>query len=75
MERTLILVGATTSPHNGRMGDESTLAAGVAAQYSNVDHVIVRSSGTTPFANIDRHFALYQQPVVNRSYNHRLPAK
>ena len=49
----------------GRIGDESALAADVAAQYANVDHVIVRSNGVTPFDHLDRHFALYQQPVLN----------
>jgi asparagine synthase (glutamine-hydrolysing) len=67
------LVAFTSAPRQGydgpapagRIGDESALAAEVAAQFSNIDHVIVRSNGTTPFDHLDRHFTLYQQPVLN----------
>jgi asparagine synthase (glutamine-hydrolysing) len=67
------LVAFTSAPRQGyegaapagRIGDESALAAAVAAKYENVEHVIVRSDGTTPFTHLDRHVALYQQPVVN----------
>ena len=69
-ERLVAFTSAPRQGYNGhvpagRMADESALASDVAARYPNVDHVIVRSDGTTPFAHLDRHVALYQQPVLN----------
>jgi asparagine synthase (glutamine-hydrolysing) len=44
--------------------DEGPLAATVAAMYPNIDHVLVPNGGS-PFARLDRHFFLYERPVLN----------
>jgi asparagine synthase (glutamine-hydrolysing) len=65
-------VGAFTSvpertglDRRGRFADESGHAAAVAALYPNMEHVLVRSSGRSPIAALDRNFDLYQAPVLN----------
>lgn len=51
-------------PHTG-IGDEGPIAAGVAALYANIDHVKVRGDGRSPLPLLDKHFDLYQRPVMN----------
>ena len=51
-------------PH-GRFGDEGPLAAAVAARYPNIEHVLVRTNGRSPFAALDRNFFLFERPVLN----------
>ncbi len=51
-------------PH-GRFGDEGPLAAAVAARYPNLEHVLVRTNGRSPFATLDRNFFLFERPVLN----------
>jgi asparagine synthase (glutamine-hydrolysing) len=48
---------------NGRIADESPLAAQLAASLANVSHVVVRPNGVTPFDRIDRGNLLYGRPV------------
>ena len=49
----------------GRMGDEGPLAAAAAALYPNIEHVLVRTHGRSPFAALDRNFYLYERPALN----------
>lgn len=49
----------------GRFADEGPHAAAVAALYPNIDHVLIRSGGNSPFAGLDRNFFLYQRPMLN----------
>jgi asparagine synthase (glutamine-hydrolysing) len=46
----------------GRIADESALAAATAAMHPNVEHVVVRPSGESPFLLLDRRDALVAQP-------------
>lgn len=47
------------------IGDEGAIAATVAALYANIVHVAVRGEGRSPLSLLDRHFDLYQRPVMN----------
>lgn len=47
------------------IGDESGLAAQVAATRSNIDHLIVRSDRTSPLAGMSKDFFFQQQPTQN----------
>lgn len=47
----------------GRIGDESALAAEVAALYPNMEHVVVRPEGVTPLDLLGRSAAMDQEPV------------
>jgi asparagine synthase (glutamine-hydrolysing) len=49
-------------PHP-RIGDESGLAAAVAARYDNMEHVIVRSGTMSPLDLLGRDDELFQEPV------------
>lgn len=49
----------------GRFGDEGPHAAAVAALYPNIDHVLIRTAGASPFAVLDRNAFLYERPVLN----------
>ncbi|MGA9581479.1 MAG: asparagine synthase-related protein [Allosphingosinicella sp.] len=44
--------------------DEGPYAAEVVAMYSNMEHVLARNGGS-PFADLDRHFFVYERPVLN----------
>lgn len=48
-----------------RFADEGPHAAAVAALYPNMEHVLVRTAGQSPVANLDRNFFLFQRPVLN----------
>jgi asparagine synthase (glutamine-hydrolysing) len=48
-----------------RFGDEGPLAAAVAALHSNMEHVLVRSGGRSPFAALDRNVLLFDRPMLN----------
>jgi len=52
------------SPAN-RFGDESSHAAAVAALYDNIEHVVLRSDGRSPLADLDTNIRLYDKPVLN----------
>jgi asparagine synthase (glutamine-hydrolysing) len=47
----------------GRIADESVAAAAVAAQYSNMEHVIIRPQGVTPLDQIGAFSEIFQEPV------------
>ena len=47
------------------IADEGPLAAATAALHPNIDHVLVRSGGRSPFASLDRNFFLYERPYPN----------
>lgn len=49
----------------GRFGDEGDHAAAVAALYSNLDHILIRSGHRSPVERIDRHFFIYERPLLN----------
>lgn len=51
--------------HSGKFNDESMLAAEVAAAYSNIEHVIVRGSGQSPLAALERNYFLMDRPLLN----------
>jgi asparagine synthase (glutamine-hydrolysing) len=49
----------------GRRGDESVVAARVAAEYDNIDHLVVRACGRSPLEGLDRTSRLLGRPVLN----------
>ncbi|MFN3389577.1 MAG: asparagine synthase-related protein, partial [Allosphingosinicella sp.] len=49
----------------GRFADEGINAARVAAAHPNIEHVLIRSGGTSPLASLDRSFFLFERPVLN----------
>lgn len=51
----------------GMIGDEGPLAAATAALHPNIDHVTVRSGDRSPLSLLDRHFHLFERPVLNPS--------
>ena len=56
--------GYDTSVVRNAFADEWPHAAKIAAMYSNMDHVVVRNGGS-PLADLDRHFFVYERPVLN----------
>ena len=67
------VVAFTSVPREGydgpippaRLGDEGPIAAKTAARYPNMDHVLVRTAGHSPFDSLDRNFFLFERPVLN----------
>jgi asparagine synthase (glutamine-hydrolysing) len=62
----------TSVPREGYTGgirnaisDEGPLSAAIAALYPNMDQVLIRSGGRSPFSNLDRNFFLFERPVLN----------
>jgi asparagine synthase (glutamine-hydrolysing) len=62
----------TSVPREGYSGgirnaisDEGPLSAAIASLYPNMDHVLIRSGGRSPFSNLDRSFFLFERPVLN----------
>jgi asparagine synthase (glutamine-hydrolysing) len=49
----------------GRFADEGPLAAEAAALHPNMEHVLIRGAGKSPFTDLDRNFHLYDRPVLN----------
>ena len=45
--------------------DEGALAGATAELYPNVEHVLIRAGGRSPFASLDRNFFLYERPYPN----------
>ena len=45
--------------------DEGPLAAATASLYPNMHHVLVRTEGRSPIEDLDRHFFLYDRPILN----------
>lgn len=48
-----------------RIADEADLASATAALYDNIEHVIVRGTGTSPIARLDLYVKLFDRPVYN----------
>ena len=48
-----------------RIVDEGPYAAATAAQYPNMEHVLIRSHGRSPLDDLDRSFFLFDRPVLN----------
>ena len=62
----------TSVPREGYRGgirnaisDEGPLASAIASLYPNMDQVLIRSGGRSPFSNLDRSFFLFERPVLN----------
>jgi asparagine synthase (glutamine-hydrolysing) len=51
------------APRN-RLIDEGPLAAATAALYPNIEHVMVRNEGRSPFEDLDRDFFLFERPLI-----------
>jgi asparagine synthase (glutamine-hydrolysing) len=49
----------------GRFGDEGPLAAAVASVYPNIEHVLIRTGGKSPFTALDRNHFLFERPILN----------
>ncbi|MES2033621.1 MAG: asparagine synthase-related protein [Pseudomonadota bacterium] len=49
----------------GRIVDEADMAGATAALYTNMDHILVRSDGRSVIDDLDRHFFLFERPVLN----------
>lgn len=49
----------------GRFVNEGDHAAAVASLYPNIDHVLIRTAGRSPIADLDRNAAFYEVPVFN----------
>ncbi|HEX4695226.1 asparagine synthetase B family protein [Sphingomonas sp.] len=49
----------------GRFGDEGDHAAAVAALHPNLEHILIRSGHRSPVERIDRHFFIYERPLLN----------
>jgi asparagine synthase (glutamine-hydrolysing) len=48
-----------------RHPDEGPVAALTAARYPNMEHVLVRSTGRSPFDNLDSFVTLFERPMLN----------
>ena len=67
------VIAFTAVPHTGyrgpapsnRFNDEGPHAAETAAMYPNMEHVLVRPTGRSPLADLDRFFLLCEGPVLN----------
>lgn len=57
--------GTATAARRGAIADEGPLAAGVARMHPTIAHVLVQGQGASPLPLLDRHFDLYQRPVMN----------
>ena len=49
----------------GNIADEGPMAAQVAALHPNIEHVLMRSAGKTPFDDLERYFHLNERPMLN----------
>jgi asparagine synthase (glutamine-hydrolysing) len=52
------------APRN-RIVDEGPYAAAIAAQYPNMEHVLIRSHDRSPLDDLDRSFFLYDRPFLS----------
>lgn len=50
---------------HGAIADEGPFAAAVAALHPNMEHVLIRSNGRSPLADLDRYFFLFERPLLN----------
>jgi asparagine synthase (glutamine-hydrolysing) len=49
------------------ISDEGPLAAATAQKYANVDHVQLQTGGTSALTGMDRHFRVFERPILNPS--------
>lgn len=72
-ERNQRLTAYTAAPRvgfdgpvpKGRHADESVAAAALAARFANIDHVLIRTPGTTPLEPIARDTETLERPLTN----------
>ncbi len=57
--------GYPSAPTRENFFDEGPIAATVAAMFDNVEHVLMPSTLTSPLADLERKFFLYDRPLVN----------
>jgi asparagine synthase (glutamine-hydrolysing) len=48
-----------------RYNDEGPLAAATAAMHANIEHVLIHGNRDSPLDGLDRHFFLFERPVLN----------
>jgi asparagine synthase (glutamine-hydrolysing) len=68
LEKLYAFTSVATDGHSnsGRyLANEEPLATATALRYPNIDHVHVATSGVSPLAGMDRHFQLFQRPILN----------
>ncbi len=53
------------SDSRDHIADEELLASATAENHANIDHVRVQTDGASPLAGLDRHFRLFERPVLN----------
>jgi asparagine synthase (glutamine-hydrolysing) len=56
-------LGWQRTPRFGWLSDEGPAAAVVAKHYANIDHVLIRGTGTYDFAPVDRYTDAFEIPV------------
>ena len=56
------------APRN-RIVDEGPYAAATAAQYSNMEHILIRSHDRSPLDGLDRSFYLFDRPMLSLCNN------
>lgn len=61
---TAMPADGTISAHDA-IANEWPLAAATAATHPNIDHVAVQTSGQSPLAGLDRHFHVFERPILN----------
>lgn len=61
---TAVPSGDVTDPRGG-IADEGPLAAATARLYPMIDHVAVHSGGMSPLSGLDRHFQVFERPILN----------
>jgi asparagine synthase (glutamine-hydrolysing) len=49
----------------GRITNEGPLAAATAQLHPNIENIQVQTAGVSPLAGLDRHFRLFERPILN----------
>jgi asparagine synthase (glutamine-hydrolysing) len=50
---------------NDGIADEGPLASATAEMHANINHVRVATGGASPHAGLDRHFRVFERPILN----------
>jgi asparagine synthase (glutamine-hydrolysing) len=61
---TSVPVDGTVGARNA-IANEGPSAAATAAIYANIDHVRVQTGGQSPLAGMDKHFRVFERPILN----------
>jgi asparagine synthase (glutamine-hydrolysing) len=61
---TSVPTGSFSDPRDC-IADEGPLAAATADMHANIDHIRVATGGASPLAGLDRHFRLFERPILN----------